>query len=141
VQVLQVVSVADLGAPHVKCVVPVDSWDLPNHGDRQHWWDLCSDSVCFAGRVYHTQSQNQAMVDLGLLVIAYHVCRDCHHCERVSRTSMGYSEMLAFVSHISFFLFLIGCIIASVHQKNSDSISVHFQILSFVHQLKKTYSQ
>jgi hypothetical protein len=35
------------------------------------------------------------MVDLGLLVITYNVRRDRHHCERVSRTSMGYGEYFA----------------------------------------------
>lgn len=97
VQVLQVVSVTDVGAPDVECVVPIDSWDLSNHGHRQYWRNVCSSSVRVAGRIHHSQSENQTMVDLGVLVLAHHVRRDCNHCERVSSTSMGYSEYLYFI--------------------------------------------
>jgi len=112
VQVLPVLSFADLGAPHVECVVSADRWDLPNHGDCQHGRHVRSDRVCVAGRVHHPQSQNQALVDLGLLVVAYHVCRDGHHCERVSGTSMGDSELRA-----SFFLFSF--LANGMHLKNN----------------------
>lgn len=94
VQVLQVVSVTDVGALDVECVVPTDSWDLSNHGDRQYRRNVCSSSVRVAGRIHHSQSENQTMVDMGVLVLAHYVRGDCDHCERVSSTSMGYSESL-----------------------------------------------
>lgn len=82
-QVLQFLSVAHVSAPHVESLVSVDC---------EHRRNLRVDHLCSPWRIHHSKRENQTLVDLGLLVIANHICRDGNHRERVSRTPMNYSQ-------------------------------------------------
>lgn len=91
-QVLQLLSVAHIGTPHVGCAVSINCRHLSNHGDCKHRRHLCVDRLRAPWRVHYPEREDQAVVGLGLLVVTHYVCRDRHLCERVPRTSMGYSE-------------------------------------------------
>lgn len=62
---------------------------MSNNGGGQHWRKLRVDGDGDAVRVHHPQTENQAVVDLGLLVVTDGVWHESSRRERVSCTSVG----------------------------------------------------
>ena len=62
---------------------------MSNDGGVQYWRKLRVDGDGDAVRVHHPETENQAVVDLGLLVVTDGICCESIRRERVSCTSMG----------------------------------------------------
>jgi len=79
-QILQVVFAADSGTPDVELHVPDDRGHMSDNGGGQHGRELRVDGSGNPCGVHHSEDQNPAMVDLGLLEFALGVCRES--CQR-----------------------------------------------------------